>query len=263
MPEPPSGLGRFLVSGGDKGGSMEDYELPDLSDWRHVEVWTLEEAAMLWAAIDPMDYYGKRLIELERKIPPKRYKKARLFLRALSEAVCAGSLPFTEAWEWTGYYGDNECAKIDFPDLPSPRYIATNLTRINLSAFLKWVKSKNILSYRQEVMKAKAAIFAPASIPQNKPELLSVMPGFLDRENHCSPEEARIGAEAWDIVVSNGLHERGKTPKQAIEQVLLSPAFAHYKLGKDARGRISTVFNWSKKGGPSKTPSNSPPLLKK
>ncbi len=217
---------------------------------------------MIWAAIDPMDHYRKRLIELERDIPPKRYKKAFLFLRAVSEAVCAGSLPFTEAWE-EHYEYNGECTKVQFPDLPSPSSIATHLTRINQAAFLKWVASKNIPSYRQQVMRAKAVSPALVSIPKNKPELLTVAPEFLDPEHECSPEDARIGKEAWDIVVSNRLHERGKTPKQALTQVLQSPAFAHYKLGKGTIEHISSVFNWRKQGGPAKTPGNSPPLLEK
>lgn len=35
---------------------MDSQQLPDLLDWRYVEAWTLEDAAMLWAATDPLDY---------------------------------------------------------------------------------------------------------------------------------------------------------------------------------------------------------------
>ena len=33
-------------------------KLPDLSDWLIVEVWTIEEAALLWAGINPLDAAG-------------------------------------------------------------------------------------------------------------------------------------------------------------------------------------------------------------
>ena len=47
---------------------MEIHQLPDLSDWLYVEVWTLEETAMLWAAIDPADNIGIRFSDLYKSI---------------------------------------------------------------------------------------------------------------------------------------------------------------------------------------------------
>jgi len=38
---------------------VELHELPDLSDWRLIEVWSIEEAAMLWAGIDPMGFVAQ------------------------------------------------------------------------------------------------------------------------------------------------------------------------------------------------------------
>ena len=52
---------------------MELQQLPDLSDWRYVEVWTLEEAAMLWAAIDPAEHHGKQIIDLRESVSPRQY----------------------------------------------------------------------------------------------------------------------------------------------------------------------------------------------
>ena len=46
---------------------MELHQLPDLSGWRYVEIWTLEEVAMLWAGIDPADHDGNRLHSLKNE----------------------------------------------------------------------------------------------------------------------------------------------------------------------------------------------------
>lgn len=237
-----------------------DY-LPDLSDWRYVEVWTLEETALLWAAIDPMDYIGMRLNELASHIPKERYKKAQIALRAITEAVCCGTLPFSEAWE----EGDGfDAIKTEFPNNPDINTVIPHMTRIRQSAFLKWAAEKKFPSYKQHVINSRRLVQsqtiegdireAPENASNATPPLLLPSTDFLDPSNPLSPEELRICAEVWNIVVSEGLHEGSKTPKTAILSVLDSrPQFA--KVSRDAKNRVSVVVNW-KKGGPQKTPGN-------
>lgn len=242
---------------------MEINQLPDLSGWRYVEVWTLEEAAMLWAAIDPADYVGVRIVELKDAIPSAQYKKAWMSLRAVTEAVCAGTLPFVEAWEGREDDRDNYWrAKVEFPEVPDPNNVIHHMTRINQVAFLKWAHSKNVPSYRKQLIISAQKIRSQVTtldgdglvtISQDSPNLLLPIPDFLDPSNPLSPEELRISAKVWEFVVSNGLHERGKTPKNAIREVLDSrPEFSH--LSKDAKDRIAMVTNWKRTGGPPKTP---------
>ena len=238
---------------------MDIHQLPDLSDWRYVEVWTLEEAAMLWAAIDPIEHDGARLGKLKGKLPAAQYKKALLFLRAVSEAVCAGTLPCAEAWEED--YDDANgawCRKVDHPGLPNPTQIAAHLTRVRQAVFMKWAESKNMLSYRQIITQAKKMpllVAADAELPPAQPTtLLLPMLACLDPSNPLSPIELRAGAEAWEIVISTGAHEGTKSPKKAIRHVLdTHPEYS--QLSNEARSRISTVANWDREGGPPKTPT--------
>ncbi len=238
---------------------MDIHLLPDLSGWRYVEVWTLEEAAMLWAAIDPIDYTGKRLNELKVELHPVQYKKALLFLRAATEAVCAGTLPFTEAFEEAH---DNDYGawtrKVDFPDLPAPTVVVEHLTRVKQAAFILWTKSKNIPSYRQSLTQSKTLQLLPTVQDEHQSAqpvpLLPPMPAYLDPSNPLSPIELRAGTEIWEIVISTGAHEKAKSVKDAIRCALdMHPEYS--LLSNEAKMRIATVVNWSKTGGATKTPT--------
>ena len=260
---PPDRLACFLISGGETGGAMDASRLPDLSGWRYVEVWTLEETAMLWAAIDPADYEGMRLQDLSRDIPREQYKKAFMSLRAVTEAVCGGTLPFTEAWE---YFDDAPGPiKTQFPEVPDPNRVIHHMTRVRQSAFLKWAEGKKLPSYRQQIIRAKALVQQQAPTQEEPdtrmeastpaPQLLLPIPGFLDPDHPLSPVELRACAQVWEIVAASDLHERGKNPKAAIREALDSRAeFA--ALSNEAKTRITIVTNWNKAGGPPKTPGN-------
>ena len=239
---------------------MDIHQLPDLSDWRYVEIWTLEEAAMLWAAIDPMEHSGKRLVELKADINPAQYRKALLFMRAATEAVCAGTLPFAEAWEESGdnYHG-YDLRKVDFPELPEPLKIAPHLTRVGQAAFMKWTNNKKILSYRQHLTQSsKSQVQLQATVqgehqPTEAVPLLLPMPAFLDPSHPLSPVELRAGVAVWEIVVSTGAHEKAKSVKDAMRATLdAHPEYSSFS--KEAKERVSAVANWNKVGGATKTP---------
>jgi len=251
---------------------MEENELPDLSGWRYVEIWTIEEAAMLWAAIDPFDHIGVRLDALKADMPQHKFKKAWISQRAISEAVCSGTLPFIDAWEehedfQNGYWEK----KIEFPDLPDPNKLIPHMTRIRQAAFMKWADSKKILSYRQEVQQvykatqikviqhgghdASVVATATATATAPAPEKLQLAaPGFLDPANPLSPSELRAANEAWYAVTQKGdPRELGTSVKTEIRKFLDSHA-EYREFSEDAKKRICTVSNWDKKGGAPKTP---------
>jgi len=240
---------------------MDIHQLPDLSDWRYVEAWTLEEAALLWAAVEPFDHAGKRVSELSDELTATQYKKARLFLRAVTEAVCAGTLPFMEAWEEG--FDDNHgfwTRKVAFPELPEPTQVAGHLTRVGQLAFVKWAHSKNMPSYRQSLLQSKKTQLPVTVQTEHQPvqpaPLLLPMPAFLDPSNPLSPVEMRAAADVWEIVVSSGAHERAKSVKDAMRAALDAHP-EHSILSNEAKKRISVVANWNKDGGATKTPTKS------
>lgn len=257
----PAALAFF--SGCETGDVMDINQLPDLSGWIHVEVWTLEEAAMLWAAIDPMEHAGKRLEELKPNLCPAQYKKALLFMRATKEAVCAGTLSFTDAFEedyddMNGYW----MRKVSFPDLPDPTLVVAHKTRVKQAVFMLWAKSKNIPSYRQSLTQSKT-LQLPTTVqgehnPTQPAPLLLPLPAFLDTSHPCHSAELRAGAEVWDAVVSTGAHEKAKSVKEAILGALdTHPEYKQFST--EAKKRLSTVVNWNKEGGATKTPTKAKP----
>src|SRR5450830_742890 len=137
-------------------------KLPDLSDWQKVEVWTVDEAALLWSAIDPdslvdthIDFNLALSGQLFDSINPVQERKAKIYRRAIIEAICGGTLPFTRAIEVHYDYQNGDWEKdVPFPDLPDPEKIITSRTRVQQAAFIKWAKSKNIPSYREQVKRA-------------------------------------------------------------------------------------------------------------
>ena len=56
----------------------------------NVEVITIDEAAMLWAAIDPLNHIGVSISALNGRVAAAQHKKALIFKKAISEGVCAG-----------------------------------------------------------------------------------------------------------------------------------------------------------------------------
>lgn len=242
---------------------MDVEDLPDLTGWLHVEVWTLEEAAMLWAAIDPMDYPNRRLADLGKSIHPMQFKKALILVRAAKEAVCAGTLPFTDAWEERRDDQGNEWStKVEFPKLPEPVYVSSDMTRVKQAAFLKWASEKKIPSVRQSLRSAssvqqpiQATEVVLEHIPanQSEPALLLAAPSPLDTDHPCHPPELRAATEVWTEVVTSEAYKGTKTPKTVITEVLnTNPKYAG--ISEDAKRRIAVTANWNKKGGPPKTP---------
>ncbi|WP_426192584.1 hypothetical protein [Massilia sp. DWR3-1-1] len=247
---------------------MDINELPDLSDWRFVEVWTVEEAAMLWAAIDPWDHETRRLNELRGIVRIMQYKKAGTYQRAIAEAVCAGTLPFVKAWELHEDYQNGSWAKeVSFPDLPDSNTIIHHMTRISQAAFMKWVKSKNIPSYREFVIRSQqkpvdgtvtiVAVDDGENTAASEVQLLLPPASYLDPNHPRYTVKLKAAIQAWETVTEP---PPGRTAKQALEQWLTDNA-ADLELthpdGKamtDAIREIAKIANWQLKGGPPKTP---------
>ena len=54
---------------------------------------------MLWAAVNPIDHENTRINALGHDVPLTQRRKALIFQRAVTVAVCAGTLAFVDAWE--------------------------------------------------------------------------------------------------------------------------------------------------------------------
>ncbi|MDY7579443.1 hypothetical protein RGU70_14080 [Herbaspirillum sp. RTI4] len=244
-------------------------ELPDLSYWRYVEVWTVEEAAMIWAGINPLDHEGLRISALVSKVPKIQHQNSKLFQRAISEAVCVGTLSFESAWEDHEDYQNGPWEKkVEFPDLPDSHALIQHKTRIKQAAFLQWTKSKNIPSYRQILQKKDAqeyrqelqiersAFLESRNIQPSPPNpiLQLAAPAYMDANNPLSPLELRVATRAWEKVAKNGdPRANGKAVRAAIGEAMKNDP--EYKsLSGEAIERIKTVSNWNKNGGATKTP---------
>ena len=245
---------------------MDLHELPDLSDWLLIEVWTIEEAALLWAGIDPMEQAGTRLLDLKSVVTTIQHRKASAFQRAIAEAVCGGTLPFVEAWEDYSDYNNSYDKEVEFPDLPQHSSIICYKTRINQAAFMKWAQSKKMLSMRQNLKRA---------LPNHRPEGISTFnyvdntiemqtpgrtlalppPSYLDATNPLSPAELRAAHDAWVAVTQDGNPKSSGTAVRAAMLKFLNTHPEHSSLGSAAKERICTVANWDKKGGAARTPS--------
>ena len=244
---------------------MELEQLPDLSHWRYIEVWTIEEFAMIWAAIDPMEHLNIRLQNMKGIVPGDQYIKALSMQRAISEAVCSGALEFVEAWELHDDYQNGEWHKeIDFPDLPSHGSIIPYRVRVKQAALRKWAEIKKILSMRQYIQQSHGTnLRTIEAAVQSLERVDSVTTLALAAPSYLDPAHPRFSAKlnaavlAWQNV---GEPSPGRTTKQAITEWVNTNAeslgLIHEggTLIKSAIEEITAVVNWNKKGGAPKTP---------
>ena len=227
---------------------MDSEELPDLSDWVLVEAWTLEEAAMLWAAIDPFDHIGVRIHDLGREVSFARRRKALIFQRAAMEAVCAGTLPFVAARELCEHNGESWERVIHPQELPDRDAVLPHKTVVKQAAFRKWAYDKRMPSYR--MLQAKTA----NSPVLTAPTTALPRPVLPDLSHPRAPVELIVGLEVWEEI-SGPDYIDGVSPNP--KQVALK-AIENHPLGKDlsvaAKDRLSTSANWKQKGGCNPTP---------
>lgn len=238
-------------------------DLPDLTEWLNVEIWTIEEAAMLWASIDPYDFPGTRLVEIKSLVRLTQHRKATICQRAALEAVCAGTLPFAKAIEMHDSFNGDWEKEVAFPDLPDPDKLIPHKTRITQAAFRKWAKSKNIHSYRSLILRSapKNAVNEATTVayvespPQAVPLLAAPLPAYMDPNHPMSADELRAGHDAWYAVTKDG---DPRASGQAIRAAIRKYLDEHPEYGlfsNAAKERICTSANWNPKGGATPTPT--------
>ena len=229
---------------------MDSRELPDLTDWLTIEAWTLEEAAMLWAAIDPFDYQGVRINKLGTEVPFSQRRKAMVYQRAALEAVCAGTLPFVVAMERNFDHDLNEWMTTVYANaLPDRSKVVAHETVLKSAAFINWAKSKRIPSYRQIASKHQTSVVVvEASIPA------LIRPDFRDLSHHRAAVELITAIDVWEEISGHDYID-GVSPNP--KRVAID-AIERHPIGKElplaAKDRVSTLVNWKQKGGCNRTP---------
>lgn len=124
------------------------HDLPDLSVWRHVELLTVKEAALLWAGVDPT--FCRSIFDLA-KTSKEQYRIAFTFQKAIVSGICTGTLSANEIY----VYDSNDDSP--FPRsilyggsmLPSINDIDSDLTTITTTSIVNWAAKKELLSMRQ------------------------------------------------------------------------------------------------------------------
>ena len=230
---------------------MDKKELPDLTDWLTIEVWTLEEAAMLWAAVDPFDHHDVRINKLGKEVSFSQRRKAMVYQRAAIEAVCVGTLPFVLAMERSFDDDFNQWMETIHPHaLPDRSKIVAHGTILKSAAFINWAKSKKIQSYRQLVSKSGTSVVveAPAPVPALP------KPDFRDPSHPRAAIELITAIDIWEGISGHDYIDGvSPNPKRvAISAIELHPIGKELPLA--AKDRISTLTNWKQKGGCNPTP---------
>lgn len=231
---------------------MNSEELPDLTDWLIVEVWTLEEAAMLWAAIDPLDHPGVRINELGKEVPFSRRRKAMVYQRAAVEAVCAGTLPFVVAKELYQDDNMNEWITAVAPNsLPDRDKVIAHRTAVKSAAYMSWANSKGIKSYRRLYARPEISVVVDQAAMPALPK-----PDFRDLSNPRAAKELITAMDIWEESSGDDYID-GVSPNP--KQVAMK-AIERHEIGKNlsaaAKKRIATLVNWSPDGGCPKTPGD-------
>ena len=110
-------------------------DLPDLTHWKHVKEFSLNEAALLLCGIDPLDYDMKAI---HRKAT-SRWKLAIGMLRAIKSSIRQGSLAVQVAITYD-YNGQSmECSPTSYENI-----LDDDLTIITRASLLGWIEREKI-----------------------------------------------------------------------------------------------------------------------
>jgi hypothetical protein len=110
-------------------------DLPDLTHWKHVKEFSLNEAALLLAGIDPLDY---DMQAIHRKATG-RWKIAIGMLRAIKSSIRQGSLAVQVAIS-IDYNGNAfECSPTSYENV-----LDDDLTIITRASLLGWIEREKI-----------------------------------------------------------------------------------------------------------------------
>ena len=140
-------------------------DMPDLSDWRLAPLWTLEQAALLWAGINPafftfMDIWQEH---------PRKQARVKIALQAFLGGIVLKTLTVHELYlfdERGGAYCDNQKTAIfRMGD------IAPSDTTIMQDVLIGWASKERVLSLRQTIQAEEQARREAAKAEAEKQEV--------------------------------------------------------------------------------------------
>lgn len=119
----------------------DDY--PDLSHWQAVQEFTIEQAALLLAGIDPFDFNNDKLERIKTLKHP-RWKLAHGYSLSLETAIRRGTLSpiICVGCFWNDFNQEWNIKKIDPNDRTQQMsYVNTIITRSSLN---QWINNENV-----------------------------------------------------------------------------------------------------------------------
>lgn len=155
-------------------------DMPDLSDWRLAPLWTLEQAALLWAGINPA-FFTFRDIWQEH---PRKQARAKIALQAFSGGIVLKTLTVQDLYlhDENGriYCTSQKTAVFSMND------IAPDDTTIMQDVLISWASKERVLSLRQTIQAEERARQEAAKAEAEKQEMRAlpycVVPEFATPE---------------------------------------------------------------------------------
>lgn len=140
-------------------------DMPDLSDWRLAPLWTLEQAALLWAGINPaFSTFGNIWQE-----HPRKQARAKIALQAFLGGIVLKTLTVHELYLFDergdAYCGNQKTTAFSMND------IAPNDTTIMQDVLISWASKERVLSLRQTIQAEEQARREAAKAEAEKQEV--------------------------------------------------------------------------------------------
>ena len=155
-------------------------DMPDLSDWRLAPLWTLEQAALLWAGINP----AFSTFEDIRQEHPRKQARAKIALQAFSGGIVLRTLPAHElylrdAGGWANCVSQKTA-------IFSMNDIEPKDTTVMQDVLIGWASKERVLSLRQTIQAEERARQEAAKAEAEKQEMRAlpycVVPEFATPE---------------------------------------------------------------------------------
>lgn len=173
--------------------SITAQDLPDLTDWAYVPIWTLEQAILIWAGIDPA-FYGYHNLP---KFHPAQIRRARIAQQAFTTGIALRTLIAHELYlryqDGCGVeLANQQKAIFSYHD------IDIGMTTIQQMAIVEWARKQRIPTIKQTLkQKIETASLQPKSndSPQTVIQQIPYIPKHENPELETANEISQI---LWD-----------------------------------------------------------------
>ena len=192
------------------------HDLPDLSAWRHVELLTVKQAALLWAGVDPV--FCKSIYDLA-KTSREQYRIAYTFQQAILSGICTGTLSANDIYVFDRNDDSPFPEPIPYTEsiLPSINDIDPSCTTVKTISITSWATKKDFLSIRQiaaikERQEATTKFEVNQSIKNQQATTVVHQIAYQSKHDNPSMEVLHeISRQVWDKV------DKGGAPPKALK----------------------------------------------